>query len=210
MVADRVDEVLGPHQHRELAAAILEAGAVVSEFPPGTPPLSHHFPLRNRIISGLSLAVIVIEAGEKSGSLITAGCALEQGRDVMVVPGPVLAGRNRGGHLLIRDGAALVETAEDVVALLLASAPPLRVSLERPRDGLTAGERDGSRAAEDQGDPLLAALAPDEAQDVDQLAQRTGFSAADLLARLSALELSGAVARHPGGRFVRVVGKVIT
>ena len=102
-----------------------DAALVVSEYPPGTPPLPFHFPLRNRLISGLSRAVVVIEAAEKSGSLITAACALEQGREVMAVPGNVLSGRNRGGHALIRDGAKIVECADDIVAEL-ALARPLR------------------------------------------------------------------------------------
>src|SRR5207253_7973971 len=101
-----------------LAREVASRGLVVSEFAPGTPPLKYHFPLRNRVISGLSRAVVVIEASEKSGSLITAACALEQGREVMAVPGNVLGGRNRGGHALIRDGATIVETAGDILAEL--------------------------------------------------------------------------------------------
>ena len=104
-----------PREHAALADEIARAGLVVSEYPPGTPPLPFHFPMRNRLISGLSRAVVVIEASEKSGSLITAACALEQGRDVMAVPGNVLSGRNRGGHALIRDGAKIVECADDIV-----------------------------------------------------------------------------------------------
>ena len=88
---------------------------MVSELGPGAPPLPEHFPLRNRIISGISLAVVVVEASEKSGSLITARCALEQGRDVMAVPGSVLSGRNRGSHALLKDGAKVVETADDIL-----------------------------------------------------------------------------------------------
>ena len=90
----------------------------MSEYPPDAPPLPFHFPMRNRIISGLSRAVVVIEASEQSGSLITATCALEQGREVMAVPGNVLSGRNRGGHALIKDGARIVESADDIVAEL--------------------------------------------------------------------------------------------
>jgi DNA processing protein len=200
-------DVIYPAEHRDLAARIAATGALLSEFPPGTLPLAHHFPLRNRIISGLSRAVIVVEAGGKSGSLITAACALEQGRDVMVVPGPVLAGRNRGGHLLIRDGAALVETAEDVLDLLLASASlGAHVSAS-----VTARDREVSTDGDPaHADPLLAALALDEAQDVDQLAARSGLPATAVLAQLSTLELSGQAARHPGGRFVRLRRKVIT
>ena len=105
-----VDRVY-PAEHAALAADIAHAGVVLSEYPPGTPPLPFHFPLRNRMISGLSRAVVVIEAPEKSGFADHRGCALEQGRDVMAVPGQRPDGRNRGGHALIRDGAKIVETA---------------------------------------------------------------------------------------------------
>src|SRR5205814_6146999 len=98
-----------------LARAIDERGAVISELVPGTPPAPFFFPLRNRVISGLSRAVVVVEANEKSGSLITARCALEQGRDVLAVPGNVLTGRNRGAHALLRDGARIVESADDIL-----------------------------------------------------------------------------------------------
>ena len=104
-----------PAEHASLATEIARDGLVVSEYPPGCPPLPHHFPMRNRLISGLSLAVVVIEASDKSGSLITASCALEQGREVMAVPGNVLSGRNKGGHALLRDGAKIVESADDIV-----------------------------------------------------------------------------------------------
>src|SRR5262245_56684830 len=104
-----------PPEHVDLAREIAEQGAVVSEYAPGTPPFHSNFPMRNRLISGLSRAVVVIEASENSGSLITASCALEQGREVMAVPGNVLTGRNRGGHALIRDGAKIVESADDIV-----------------------------------------------------------------------------------------------
>jgi DNA processing protein len=120
LAAGRTIAVLGsgvdrvyPAEHRPLATQIENGGIVLSEYPPGTLPLPHHFPMRNRLISGLSLAVVVIEAHEKSGSLITASCALEQGREVMAVPGNVLSGRNRGGHGLLKDGAKIVETADE-------------------------------------------------------------------------------------------------
>jgi DNA processing protein len=132
-----VDRVY-PHEHRGLAREVASRGLVLSEFAPGTPPLKYHFPLRNRVISGLSRAVVVIEASEKSGSLITAACALEQGRDVMAVPGNVLSGRNRGGHALIRDGATIVEGANDIVEELGLFPPapggPQRKSSKRSGD----------------------------------------------------------------------------
>src|SRR5687767_12177256 len=104
-----------PPEHADLASRIAENGLLLSELAPGAPPLPEHFPLRNRIISGISLATVVVEASERSGSLITARCALEQGREVMAVPGSVLSGRNRGSHALLKDGAKVVETADDVL-----------------------------------------------------------------------------------------------
>ncbi len=108
-------DVIYPPEHRALAERIVDRGALVSEFDPGRPPLKFNFPQRNRIISGLSLAVVVVEAAEGSGSLITADFALEQGRAVLAVPGNVLGGRNCGAHALLRDGAKLVECADDIL-----------------------------------------------------------------------------------------------
>jgi DNA processing protein len=170
-----------PAEHRDLARDMETAGAIVSEFPPGVPPLPHHFPMRNRIISGLSLAVVVVEAPEKSGALITASAAAEQGRDVMVIPGPVAGGRNRGGHLLIRDGAKVVETADDILQ-----------ELKLGRDATT-------------GDPAMGQM-PDTVEfTVDDLAAQTGELPNLVLARLLELELAGRIQRIGGGRFVRVL-----
>jgi DNA processing protein len=178
-------DVVYPAEHRQLAHGIAETGAVVSELVPGTPPQPQFFPLRNRIISGLSRAIVVIEAGEKSGSLITARCALEQGRDVLAVPGNVLTGRNRGAHGLLRDGAKIVESADDILEELgMASA--------------------GAAGRAPAADPILACLTPGEPSDLDEIAERTGLSTARLLPRLFELELQGSVERLGGGRFVRV------
>lgn len=180
-----------PGEHVALAAEIALTGLLLSEYPPGTPPLPFHFPQRNRLISGLSLAVVVIEAAEGSGSLITAACALEQGREVMAVPGNALTGRNRGGHALIRDGAKIVESADDIVDELgLASGPP---ATERP----DVMERSARR------DPLLAVMDEGETYDLDALTATLGISGARLLARLLELELQGIVRRVGGGRFIR-------
>jgi DNA processing protein len=180
--ADRVY----PAEHKTLASAIAAHGAVVSEFAPGTPPAAVFFPRRNRIISALARAVVVVEAGEKSGSLITARCALEQNRDVLAVPGNVLTGRNRGGHALIRDGARLVESADDVLEQL---------GLERcvPAPGPTV-----------VSDPVLASLGCAEPLELDQISAQTGLPVPGLLARLLDLELQGVVRRTEGGRFVRI------
>jgi len=190
-----------PAEHGPLADAVAAHGAVISEFPPGTPPLPIHFPLRNRIISGLARAVVVVEAGEKSGSLITAACALEQGREVMVVPGPVLSGRNRGAHALLRDGATLVESADDVLRALSGAMPWLEATA-----AATARQPAGS---EDE-DPVLAALDVDEPRYVDDLVSRTGLAPSAILVRLTELEMAGRAVRQPGARFVRRPGKVIT
>jgi DNA processing protein len=178
-------DVMYPPEHDALAHTIEASGIVMSELVPGTPPLKHFFPLRNRIISGLSRAVVIIEAGEKSGSLITARLALDQGRDVLAVPGNVLNGRNRGAHALLRDGAKIVEAADDILDEL---------GLSPPRGGAT-------RAASD--DPVLASLTPGEPADLDAIAERSGVDPARLLPRLFELELQGLVVRAGGGRFVR-------
>ena len=148
-------DTIYPPEHRALAGEIAQSGVLLSEFPPGAPPLPGHFRQRNRLISGLSRGVVVIEANDKSGSLITAGCALSQGREVMVVPGIVLAGRNRGGHQLIRDGATLVESAEDVVAALVGATPPAPRSLRSRQE-----RRLVRRRARREADPVLDALDP--------------------------------------------------
>jgi len=182
-----------PSEHVELAREIAHTGMVVTEFPPGAPPLPHHFPMRNRLISGLSLGVVVIEASEKSGSLITASCALEQGRDVMVVPGNVLSGRNKGGHALLRDGAKIVETADDIVRELSWS------------DRATSSDESVINVCQKEfsGDPLIREMAPGQPYDVDELSALSGLEPKRLLPRLLDLELRGFVRRAGGGRFLR-------
>ena len=188
-----VDRVYPP-EHLDLAKEIARDGLIVSEFPPGTPPLPHHFPMRNRLISGLSLGVVVIEASEKSGSLITASCALEQGRDVMAVPGNVLSGRNKGGHALLRDGAKIVETADDIVR-----------ELNWPDRGSAAQEGQISSCnVLASSDPLICGMTPGEPYDVDALKASSGLEPTRLLSRLLDLELRGVVRRAGGGRFVRL------
>ena len=184
-------DIVYPAEHRNLYRRVSENGAIVSELGPGAPPLPAHFPRRNRIISGLAAGVVVIEASSRSGSLITAACALEQGRDVMAVPGNVLSQRHTGSHELLKDGARLVQSAEDVLDELGWRLP-----------GRVGG---GEKLQGDpSSDPLLACLAPGEDCDVDTLAQRSGLFAPALLSHLTRLELTGAVRRTAGGRFVRV------
>jgi DNA processing protein len=193
-------DVVYPREHGALAAEIARQGALVSELIPGTPPHPRFFPQRNRIISGLSRAVVVVEAGEKSGSLITARCALEQGRDVLAVPGSILNARNRGGHALLRDGAKIVQSADDILEELGAD---VRVGGTLSR--LPATSNDAAQA----GAPLssrqvLACLVPGEPSDLDVLAERSGLAPPQLLPHLLELEIHGFVRRAGGGRFVRV------
>jgi len=183
-------DVIYPPEHAALAREIESTGVVMSELAPGTPPLPLFFPLRNRIISGLSRAIVVIEAGEKSGSLITARLALDQGREVLAVPGNVLSGRNRGAHALLRDGAKIVENADDILE-----------ELGLPAKG---AEPDGKRGTTPfTHDSVLACLIPGEPADLDAIAERSGVAPARLLPRLFELELKGLVARAGGGRFMR-------
>jgi DNA processing protein len=183
-------DVVYPPEHERLAGQVLEAGALVSEFPPGTEPRAYRFPLRNRVISGLSLAVVVIEAHERSGSLITARQALEQGRDVLAVPGGVASGRHRGGHALIKDGARLVETVDDVL------------------EEIGWQTRNGPRAVEpykhQRNSRLGETMAAGEAYSVDDLARLLNWSAAEVLAELSALELEDRVVRSGGEYFTKI------
>lgn len=179
-------DVIYPPEHRELAANICREGALVSELGPGAPPLPEHFPLRNRLISGISLAVVVVEANEKSGSLITARCALEQNRDVMAVPGSILGGRNRGSHALLKDGAKVVETADDILEEL--GWPALREGPDTPSNPLRM-------------DPLLASLTPGDAYDLDEMSARLGITGAKLLPRLTEWEMRGQLVRLTGGRY---------
>ena len=187
-------DICYPAEHAPLRHEIASTGAVLSELPPGTPPLPHHFPLRNRLISGLSHAVIVVEASDKSGSLITANYALHQGREVMAVPGTILGARHRGSHALLRDGAQLVESAADVLTALGWSPTGSAVAADTSAHG---------------AETLLDWLTPGEAVDLDWLVLRTGRSAADVLSSLMRLELNGVVCRAPGGGFLRTSRQVV-
>lgn len=189
-------DVIYPGEHAALADQIRQRGLIVSELPPGTEPYPWHFPKRNRIISGLSRAVVVVEASEKSGSLITARMALEQGREVMAVPGSVLYGRNSGAHALIKDGAMPVECAADILDALGLS----RRTAQRRADPDTAGQ-----AAGDVGAALCQAGVT--GIDIDELARAVGREAESLIGDLTRLELDGMAERLAGGRYVWVGGK---
>ena len=183
-------DLVYPAEHRALSAAIVEHGALVSEFPPGTPSFPSHFPLRNRIISGLSRAVVVVEASERSGSLITARAALEQGRDVLAVPGPVAGGGHRGCHSLIKDGARLVESVEDILEEIRWARPAA------PR--VEPGDKDREISH------LEKVIRPGEVLTLEDLAARSGLPGPVLLAALGRLEVAGRIARMAGGTFARL------
>ena len=183
-----------PRKHLELAHRIARRGLIISEFALGTPPLTANFPRRNRLISGLSQGTLVIEAALQSGSLITARLAAEQGKEVFAIPGSIHSQQSRGCHLLIKQGAKLVESAQDVLEEL--QPPGMTPSLDLAGDSQPP-------ASPPPDDPLLRAMGFD-ACSLDALQARTGLATADLQAQLLALELQGELARLPGGQFVRV------
>jgi DNA processing protein len=179
-----------PARHATLALRVAAQGALVSEYAPGTPPLAEHFPQRNRIIAALSRGTLVVEAALRSGSLITARMALEAGRDVYAIPGSIHAAQSRGCHSLIKQGAKLVESAEDVLEELQGAGPSRQA----------AAPADPAEASADGPDPLLEALGEDPVT-LDALMARTGWPAAELSARLLDLELDGRASRLPGGLY---------
>ena len=187
-----------PKSHLDLAKQIAAQGLLLSEYPLGTPPMAAHFPQRNRIISGLSLGTLVVEAALQSGSLITARLALEQGKDVFAIPGSIHSTQSRGCHALIKQGAKLVESAQDILEEL--GAPVLRA---RPSE---VGSAPNGLAPDDGLTPeqtaLLQALGF-EPSSLDALQARTGRDTPHLQADLMGLELQGRVMRVPGGLFQR-------
>lgn len=189
-----------PSGHEALAEAIAARGALVTEFPPGTPPLAQNFPRRNRILAGLSLGVLVVEAAERSGSLITARHAAEMSRDVFALPGPIDSALSRGCHRLLREGARLVESPREL-ALGLDYAPLAESLPERAQPAAGAGN---SRAPLDSdGEMLLNALGF-EPVDIDTLVDRTGLAAPAVSSLLLILELGGDVESLAGGRYCRL------
>jgi DNA processing protein len=186
-------DVVYPSWHAALTDAVAAQGALVSEFACGTPPLPYHFPRRNRIISGLALGTVVVEATEDSGSLLTAQHANEQGRAVFAVPGRLGAAVHRGPHRLIREGARLVRGAEDVIEELAPQLGPMLA--ERRAAAAVAGLSDAERG-------LLAAIESDGSH-VDEVIRRAAAPAERVLETLLALELRGLVRQLPGKRFQR-------
>ncbi len=187
-----------PRQHEALAARIGQQGLLLSEFTLGTPPLRENFPRRNRLIAGLTRGTLVVEAAPQSGSLITARLAADMGREVFAIPGSIHAPQSRGCHALIRQGAKLVETAQDMLEELGSPGGGQRAWQSAPDDAPATPP-----AHKDEDDPVLIALGWDSAG-LDALQARTGLPVAQLQAHLLTLELAGQVGRLPGGLFQRI------
>jgi len=204
-------DVVYPPENEELARSVADRGALVTEYPFGTPPNAPNFPSRNRIISGLAFGVVVVEAGEKSGSLITARIAAEQGRSVFAVPGAIEAAGSRGTNRLIKQGARLIENVEDILEEILPQAgmtpdlstpsasPPGVTPDSGPSDPWEPGKMDAPGSPERE---LLRLFANDPIG-IDQLITASGLTAQEVLNRLLVLELGGFVRQLPGKMFIR-------
>ncbi len=212
VIASGID-VPYPEDNAALMARIAETGAVVTERPPGSVPQARHFPRRNRLIAGLSLGVVVVEAAPQSGSLITARLAAEQGREVMAVPGSPLDPRHRGTNQLLRDGATMIETAADVRAALGPFQVAPKTARAEPKPRRMASERRPSPSAPapsvrmaaacatngDLADRVRERLGPEPLL-VDELIRQCHASTAEVQRALLELELDGRIERHPGNR----------
>lgn len=188
-------DTIYPRENRSLIEKIIEKGAVISEFPLGSPPAGFHFPIRNRIISGLSLALVVVEAAKRSGSLISARFALEQGREVMAVPGNITSELSQGTNWLIKSGAKLVTSWEDVAEEL---PSPLRERLLSQEE-----RREEPPAMSPHERRVFELLKPDALTHIDELVERGDFSVSEALSILLSLELKGLVTQAPGKYFQR-------
>ena len=201
-------DLVYPRKHRDLAARIVENGVIASEFPPGTRARPDHFPRRNRLIAGLALGTLVVEAGLQSGSLITARLAAEAGKEVFALPGSIHNPLAKGCHRLIRDGARLVETAAEVIEALAPAAQAqgaeLKARLQAADDFEALPSGPPSRTQDPDYKALIAALG-DVPASLDELAGHTGLSPAALSSMLLLLELDGVVAPAVNGRWQRLV-----
>lgn len=189
-------DLVYPPEHRGLAREIEGKGALLSQFPPGTPPLHYHFPTRNRTLAGLVLGVVVVEAASQSGALITAGFAGDHGREVFAIPGKITSEQSRGANRLLQDGAKLVINWTDVVQELPA---PWRQALREETDSVVPGPAPGS-----DEERMLGILMVDEAQHIERLIARAEMNAGRVGAILTALELGGWARQLAGQRWVAV------
>lgn len=214
-------DVVYPRENQYLYEDVAAAGCLISEYPPGTRPVGSHFPRRNRILSGLSVAALVVEAPERSGALITAAAALEQGKDVFAVPGPIDAPASAGCNQLIRDGAGLVSDAWDILREYEGHfpeklCPPGQASSRPQVTGYQTEKAEPARPAKPLVDPaergltddqtaLLRALDGDTPMLVDDLIEQTGIPTRRVLSALTLLEIEGLVTQHSGKRYTRAV-----
>ncbi len=207
-------DIIYPPENEGLAAEVAAHGALVTEYPFGTPPNAPNFPSRNRIISGISFGVVVVEAGEKSGSLITARIAAEQGRSVFAVPGEIGAAGSRGTHRLIRQGAVLIETVEDILEEIIPQAAVPRPASDCPKPPVRTGGEEASRDGELPGlmehiaglgdaEQKILTLIPSRPTSIDTLIASSGLRAQEVLNALLVLELRGLIRQMPGKQFLR-------
>jgi DNA processing protein len=191
-----------PKENRKLAERIVDKGALITEFPLTTPPVSQNFPFRNRVISGLSLGVMVVEGAERSGSLITARLAYEQGRDVFAVPGNITSAKSFGPNYLIKDGAKLVQTWRDVIEELPSEMKATILSAERGESRLKQIVIDEVALSESER-KVLKMLGTDDSVHIDQLISKSGLSPGELMGALLQLEMTDRIRQLPGKSFVR-------
>jgi len=193
-------DVIYPPENKKLFTDIIQNGAVISEYPPGTPPRSTNFPARNRIISGMSYGVVIIEAGEKSGSLITARLALEQGREVFAVPGSIDAAGSRGTNKLIKQGAKLIENTDDILEEIL---PQFERTIVLKQPVTSRSEAIAAKGVEllSAVDQKIVGFVSGGRVHIDDLISSTGLSSAEILSALTTLELKEIVQQHPGKFF---------
>ena len=207
-------DVVYPPENKDLYNAIAEQGAVVSEYPPGTPPNAPNFPARNRIISGMSLGVVVVEASDKSGSLITARIALDQGREVFAIPGSIDAPGSRGTHKLIKEGAALAESSDDILSVILPQVgnyftdyPKKAVkSAEAVEPEKAAKSTTFDKAVLTEKETIVYHAMGDAPIHIDAIVQVSHLKTADVMQVLLSLELQGMISQMPGKMYLRKEG----
>ncbi len=192
-------DIIYPPENKKLFEDIIQNGAVISEFPLGTPPRSSNFPARNRIISGMSYGVVIVEAGEKSGSLITARLALEQGREVFAVPGSIDSAGSRGTNKLIKQGAKLIENTDDILEEILPQIE-LNTALKPACAPDTEEAAKHAEILDGIGQRIFDFVSRGRIH-IDDLISSTGFSSAETLSALTSMELKGMVQQHPGKFF---------